>query len=156
MIVLNKDLHEFNPDFFGTYRELRDCAATGGQEILLIACSDHGTAPDNLSFAETGRLVIVQNMAASIPKAGHAYGMAALGSIEYAIGLMNVQHAVVCGHLGCRIIPHWLKSRPGVTVSQEDVNEFHRQAKRVVDAEYPTAIGSEHVGASVRQRRSAV
>lgn len=41
-------------------------ATSAERDTLLVACSDHGTAPDNLLFAGESRLLIVQHLISSI------------------------------------------------------------------------------------------
>lgn len=100
----------FDPDHFGKLSELRKTAASGAREILMVACSDHGTSPDNLSVTRPGQLYIVQNMAAAVPDAKATRALPTLASIEYAVCFMKVKHAIVCGHLNCRLLSQWLKS----------------------------------------------
>jgi carbonic anhydrase len=102
----------FLPDHFGEVSELRKTAASGGREILMVACCDHGTNPDTLSITQPGQLYIVQNMAATVPHAKATRLVPSLASIEYAVCFMKVKHAIVCGHLDCRLLSYWLKWHP--------------------------------------------
>ena len=61
--------HRLDPTFFGSVENLLDKSAAKEYDTLMIACSDHGTAPDNVSFAPPGRMMILQHLAASIPSA---------------------------------------------------------------------------------------
>lgn len=109
----------FLPDHFGDLSELRKTAASGGRKILMVACCDHGANPDTLSITQPGQLYIVQNMAATVPHAKATRLVPSLASIEYAVCFMKVRHAIVCGHLDCRLLPYWLKWHPTPTEGDE-------------------------------------
>lgn len=86
----------------------------------MVACCDHGTDPDTLSIARPGQLYIVQNMAAAVPHAKATRLVPSLASIEYAVCFLKVKHAIVCGHLYCRLLSHWLKWHPAPADHKHD------------------------------------
>lgn len=138
--VLVPELHECDPAYFGDVTELIR-ARTNVRDTLFVACSDHWCAPDNTSFAKPGRLYIVQNLATTIP-AGTSPESSILGSVEFAVRLEQVSHAIVCGHLGCRIVPAWMESGvdkvPGVETS-----DFDRVVRPRVEEAYPDATADQ-------------
>ena len=78
-------LRQFSTSQFGT---LADWMATSSErDTLLVACSDHGTAPDNLSFAGESRLLIVQHLISSIPSLAE--------SAEFKLSLAEEERVVV-------------------------------------------------------------
>lgn len=110
MILLNPHAHNFNPEYFGTIGELRNCRAGEHPSRLMIACCDQGNAPDNTSLGGAGQFYVVQNLAASIPAPDESRGGTILGSIEYAVVKLNVRHVIVCGHSQCGVIRRWMQS----------------------------------------------
>ena len=65
--------------------------------ILYIGCSDSRITAEELMGAEPGDVFVHRNIANIVA----ANDLSALSVIEYAIGHLNVQHVVVCGHYEC-------------------------------------------------------
>jgi carbonic anhydrase len=61
---------------------------------VLVGCSDSRVSPEILFGRGLGELFIVRN-------AGNTVDTAALGSIEYAVGVLGVPLVVVLGHQSC-------------------------------------------------------
>lgn len=137
--LLKEGIHDFPPGAFGSTDELRRCAALHQKRILLLACSEQGGAPDSISFAKTGSFLILQHLAASVPSKldcehfeGHSFN-----AIEKLIFNYDFRHVIVCGHLGCEVIRHWLQpAREG----ESDVGNFRRRfnqgTRKLVDSHY--------------------
>ena len=88
-------------------------ATSAERDILLFACSDHGTAPDNLSFAGESRLLIVQHLISSIPSLPESTEFKlSLAEKERVIDDFPVRYLIVCGHVGCGIIRRWVTEPP--------------------------------------------
>lgn len=66
-------------------------------QILYIGCSDSRITAEDLMGAEPGEVFVHRNIANLVA----ANDLSALSVIEYAIGHLNVQHVVVCGHYEC-------------------------------------------------------
>ncbi|GER08036.1 carbonic anhydrase [Iodidimonas muriae] len=74
----------------------------GGQspEALFITCADSRVDPMMITQTEPGDLFICRNAGNIIPPhVPDAGGVTA--TIEYAIGALNIEHIVVCGHTDC-------------------------------------------------------
>lgn len=115
----------FNPSPFGTVHDLRKSAKNANDAILMVACSDHGTAPCHLSIADPARLIVVQNLAVSIPRAGQNCSLSTLASIQYAVTLKQVGHVIVCGHRKCGIIERWQTFRKNADTGPAPDRELH-------------------------------
>ena len=109
MIPLDHKLHNFVPQHFGTLSDLLKEGRPGACDALMIACSDHGTAPDNISFARPGRFFILQHLVSSIPSADDYAADMTTADIEYAFDSREIRHVIVCGHLQCGIIRNFLE-----------------------------------------------
>lgn len=109
MIPLDRELHQFTPEHFGTLGDLLKGNRSGNCDTLMIACADHGTAPDNVSFARPGRFFILQHLVSSIPPVDRIAEDLIPADIEFALNTKEIQHVIVCGHLGCGIIRNFLE-----------------------------------------------
>jgi len=96
--LLKKGNAEFKTD--APYRAANDrdrrLAIARGQTpfAVLVACSDSRVSPELLFGRGLGELFIVRN-------AGNTVDTTALGSIEYAVGVLGVPLVVVLGHERC-------------------------------------------------------
>ena len=66
-LSLKEGLHQFPQRTFGSPSDLTNTWDARERDTLIIACSELGTAPDNISFAEPNRCVVLQHLAASMP-----------------------------------------------------------------------------------------
>lgn len=148
MYSLMTDIHQFNPDSFGTLEELtwsvRDC----DQRLLVVACSEQGSAPDNISIADSNQLLIIQNLAASISPPGT--DGEPMGSIEFAIGMHGAQHAIVCGHSRCGVLKNWLRNRDQ-RMTHCATDEFERKTLATLEECYPGLSNSEFFDLLIRE-----
>jgi carbonic anhydrase len=96
--VLKKGNAEFKTDApyrAANDRDRRQAIARGQTPFaVLVACSDSRVSPELLFGRGLGELFIVRN-------AGNTVDTAALGSIEYAVGVLGVPLVVVLGHERC-------------------------------------------------------
>jgi carbonic anhydrase len=87
-------LHEA-PYSFAHGRERRGELARGQAPFaVLVGCSDSRVPPELLFGRGLGELFIVRN-------AGNTVDTAALGSVEYGVGVLGCPLVVVLGHEGC-------------------------------------------------------
>jgi carbonic anhydrase len=144
VIELESSLHKFNPEYFGTVDDFLSTAERNERDTLMIACADHGTAPDNVSFAGTDRFFILQHIAECVPPPEDREPDNLFGSIQAGFENYDLRHAVVCGHLGCGVIPNWLKDNSGIDTGNLRAY-FYSAAVKAVDATYPDLTGRAYV-----------
>lgn len=140
-----------NPDYFGSVEDLLNSSAAKEFDTLLFACSDHGTAPDNVSFATPGRMMIVQHLGASIPRVSDCEKGLDRADVLNLLLEKPIDKIIVCGHLGCGVIPTWLKA----TAEDRDTGKFRERfmqgtLKPVLQA-YPGVTGQDLIDCLVHE-----
>ena len=112
-VSLKDDLHQVRRCVFGSTSELVRDTAAGEATTLMIACSEQGTAPDNVSFAHPGSLVILQHLGACV--ASHQeceqHRDLSVNEIEKLFDEHDFRHVIVGGHFDCGVIRSWLQPR---------------------------------------------
>ena len=72
-------------------------------EVLFITCSDSRIVPDLILGTGPGDLFITRNAGNVVPVHGHDVD-GCTATIEYAVEVLKVKHAIVCGHSDCGAI----------------------------------------------------
>ena len=113
-LELAKGLHRFPSNAFGSVRELLHPVNVREWDTLMVACSELGTAPDNVSFRTPNRCVILQHLAASIPSSRECANIDGLAfdDVEALFDKYDFRHVIICGHLHCGVIRSWLGPPP--------------------------------------------
>ncbi|GAK33634.1 carbonic anhydrase [Iodidimonas nitroreducens] len=92
--TFQKTVYPENEDLF------RKLAGGQSPEALFITCADSRVDPSMITQTKPGDLFICRNAGNIVPPhVADAGGVTA--TIEYAIGALNIQHLVVCGHTDC-------------------------------------------------------
>lgn len=97
-------VERFRRETFPRHEERFRALVERGQRpsTLFIACSDSRVVPHLLTDSRPGDLFVARNVGAFVPpfdpEAGHHETAAA---VEYAVGILEVGHIVVCGHSHC-------------------------------------------------------
>jgi carbonic anhydrase len=90
----------FHSDVFPSKRDhFHLLAEMQAPKYLFITCSDSRIVPDLILQTEPGDLFITRNAGNVVPVAGGVDGVTA--TIEYAVEVLKVQHAILCGHSDC-------------------------------------------------------
>jgi carbonic anhydrase len=86
--------------FPGKKKEFHLLAETQAPEVLFITCADSRVLPDLILGSGPGDLFITRNAGNVVPITSQDVdGVTA--TIEYAVEVLKVQHAIVCGHSDC-------------------------------------------------------
>jgi len=138
-LSLQRGLHTFPRGIFGSINELMHPTEVRERDTLIIACSEQGASPDNISFATPNRCVVLQHLAASMPSLNECetYEELCCDEVESLFDKYEFRHVIVCGHLYCGVIRHWL--RP-LKEGHTDVGNFRRRfesgTRDLVDRNY--------------------
>lgn len=92
----------FRRDYFEHEADFLQALARDGQHpsALYIGCSDSRVVPELLTTSRPGELFVVRNIANVVPAFDHAD--ASVGAaLEYAVGVLEIPHIIVCGHDQC-------------------------------------------------------
>lgn len=101
MNKLTDGVIKFQREEYPRRKDLFKALAKGqSPEALFIACSDSRVDPNLITMTDPGELFICRNAGNIVPPhTNHTGAMTA--SIEFAVGVLNVPHIVVCGHSEC-------------------------------------------------------
>ena len=100
--VLELCQHVLQAAEFGTKSQLLlEIGQNDDPIAVMLGCSELGFAPDEVSHANPGEIMIVQNPAGLVPPADTG---GTIASIMYGLHLPTVRHLIVCGHTQCGIL----------------------------------------------------
>jgi carbonic anhydrase len=92
---------KFLEDVFPRRRdEFHLLAESQAPEWLFITCSDSRILPDLILGTGPGDLFITRNAGNVVPIASHDVD-GCTATIEYAVDVLKVKHAILCGHSDC-------------------------------------------------------
>jgi carbonic anhydrase len=131
----------FHRDVFpGKREQFHLLAEMQAPQWLFITCSDSRVVPDLILQTGPGDLFITRNAGNVIPVSGEEDG--ATATIEYAVEVLKVKHAILCGHSDCGALkaalnPESLKNLPKASRWLGHVEEAftHRQPLDQADGE---------------------
>lgn len=98
---LNAGVRQFRETGFAPHKDLF-AELAGGQSppTLFITCADSRIDPALITQTDPGSLFVCRNAGNIVPAwTDRADGM--IASVEYAVAVLGVSHAVVCGHSAC-------------------------------------------------------
>jgi carbonic anhydrase len=110
--AFQRDVYPHNRDLF---EQLAGGQAPGA---LFITCADSRVVPTLMTQTRPGELFICRNAGNMVPPYGEVNGGVS-ATIEYAVGVLNVEHIIVCGHSDCGAVkalltPEKLEGMPTV------------------------------------------
>jgi len=86
--------------FPGKKKDFHLLAETQAPEVLFITCADSRVLPDLILSTGPGDMFLTRNAGNVVPITSHDVdGVTA--TIEYAVEVLRVKHAIVCGHSDC-------------------------------------------------------
>jgi carbonic anhydrase len=101
MQKLVEGIHHFQKDVFRSKRRLFEGLAQGQHpQALFITCSDSRINPNLLTQTDPGELFVLRNAGNIVPPHG-ASGGGEAATIEFAVRVLGVKDAVICGHSHC-------------------------------------------------------
>lgn len=149
---LVKGVHRFQREVVETRRAWFAKLADGqAPEALFLTCSDSRINPNLLTQSEPGELFIVRNAGNIIPPSG-AGGSGELGTIEFAVQGLEVEHIIVCGHSDCGAMKALLN--PAITERMPGLRQWLGHAeltRRVVEENYPQRPMEELVEIAIQE-----
>jgi carbonic anhydrase len=103
---LEAGIHHFRANYFASNRRLFERLAEKGQrpETLFITCCDSRVVPNLITTAAPGELFIVRNVGNIVPSIERGVLGGVSAAIQYAVEVLEVGDAIVCGHTNCGAI----------------------------------------------------
>ncbi|EMB16409.1 MULTISPECIES: carbonic anhydrase [Rhodopirellula] len=105
MQKINEGVYRFQDEIFPSHRILFGRLRSGQQpRTLLITCSDSRVVPSLVTQSDPGDLFVLRNAGNLVPHHGvdgTSDDRAAAATIEYAIDVLKVRNAIICGHSHC-------------------------------------------------------
>jgi len=128
--------------FPGRRKEFKLLAEGQRPECLFITCSDSRVVPDLILGMAPGDLFIARNVGNVVPVVSHDVdGVTA--TIEYAVEVLKVNRAIVCGHSDCGALKAALdkKELENLPKAQRWLSHVeaafsHRQPENTADGEH--------------------
>lgn len=117
--IIEGVLH-FQEHVYPAQRELfQRLAKKQEPKVLFLTCADSRIDPTLLTQSPPGRLFICRNIGNIVPPHGTPDGGVAT-IMEYAVGVLGIEHIIICGHSDCGAIKSLLdpsddQKMPGVT-----------------------------------------
>jgi carbonic anhydrase len=94
--------HRFRKDLTeADLEEYRQLSEGQSPEFLFITCSDSRVVPSIFTKTEAGLLFEIRTAGNLVPAYGSEAGCGLAATIEYAVSVLGISHAVICGHTRC-------------------------------------------------------
>lgn len=94
-------ISRFQNDIYPSQAKLfRELASAQSPDVFFITCCDSRIDPNLITQTNPGELFIFRNIGNIVPPHSLHTG-SVTAAIEYAVGVLNVSHIVICGHTDC-------------------------------------------------------
>lgn len=152
MKPLADGVKKFQSEVFAAKKDLFTRLATGQHpRAIFITCSDSRIDPCLLTQTDPGELFILRNAGNIVPSYGAQIG-GTTATIEYAVGVLEVQDVIVCGHTDCGVAKGILD--PGKAKDLPSLREWLLQAeavRRILQENYAHLTGDDLLEAAIRE-----
>lgn len=119
--------HDLPRDEFGSASQLLSVLGQGNDPVaVMLTCWELGGAPDQVSHANPGEIMVIQNAGGLVPVVDAKDEGGSLGSIIYGLSFPAVRHLIVCGHTECKTLGVLLPE-----AMQRTKNPFHERMQGV-------------------------
>ena len=109
---LKTELHDFDSEQFGCVEDLQHLTPTDdGWSAMMVACSECGFSPDQTSLFGDGELFIVQNFGNVVLPENSRSTSTQVIRLSGELGLRDI---IVCGHMRCQTVSHFVSGDPGI------------------------------------------
>lgn len=120
-------------------KKIKELAKGQTPHTLFIACSDSRIDTQLLTNTDLGEVFTIRNVGNIIPSYGADMLPAEGAGIEFAIGVLKVNHIIVCGHSKCGAITA-LMQQDGVLDQFHDLKRWLQAADGLRHTEKPLSI----------------
>jgi carbonic anhydrase len=149
---LVEGIHRFNSIVFDQHKELFEQLSHGqAPSTLFITCSDSRVVPNLFTQTGPGEMFTLRNAGNIVPPYGASNGGES-PTIEYAVGILGVQHIVVCGHSGCGAMSALLQ--PELVAKMPAIAAWLNQAeatRRILDENYAQLTGAARLNVAIQE-----
>lgn len=149
---LVEGIHRFRNTVFDEHKELFEQLYEGqAPSTLFITCSDSRIVPNLFTQTGPGELFTLRNAGNIVPPYGASNGGES-PTIEYAVGVLNVQHIVVCGHSRCGAVQALLN--PQSVAKMPAIAAWLNQAeatRRIVSENYADLTGDAQLNVAIQE-----
>jgi carbonic anhydrase len=130
-------------------KQFQQLAQSQDPEVLFITCADSRVVPSLITQTGPGDLFICRNAGNMVPPYGEVHGGVS-ATIEYAVDVLGVRHAVVCGHTDCGAMKGVLHPEKVSHLPTVKTWLNHGEAaRRIVEARFPEAPEEEKLSALI-------
>lgn len=157
---LVRRVERFRRETFPRHEErFRELVERGQRpSTLFVTCSDSRIVPHLLTDSRPGDLFVVRNVGAFVPPfdpaAGHHETAAA---VEFAVGILEVSHIVICGHSHCGAVRALYEPPEAPAPNLARWLELGREARlEVADGSGPPGAGAPDEATLRRTERRSV
>ena len=152
MRTLTDGVKKFQSEVFSAKKALFSRLAHGQHpRAIFITCSDSRIDPCLLTQTDPGELFILRNAGNIVPSYGAQIG-GTTATIEYAVGVLEVQDVIVCGHTDCGVAKGILD--PDKAKDLPSLKEWLLQAeavRRILQENYAHLTGDALLEAAIHE-----